>query len=129
MTNLIILSIVLTTNSQQAIVGESNGKALVATQEIIAQRVELGYMHRGKPISIGDFSRVIGTPRLTTNAVPFAFTPRPAVPTNASPIRPQVATNAPPQPNTNSPAYQRRLEREQRMRPTTNAPPVTQQTK
>jgi hypothetical protein len=127
MTNLIILSIVLTTNSQQAIVGESNGKALVATQEIVAQRVELGYMQRGKPISIGDFSRVIGTPRLITNAVPFAFTPRPPAPATNATVAVRPSTNAPATINTNSPGYQRRLEREQRMRPATNAPP--QQTK
>jgi len=102
------------TNSQQAIVGESNGKALVATQEIVAQRVELGYMHRGKPISIGDFSRVIGTPRLTTNAVPFAFTPRPPAPATNATVAVRPSTNAPATVNTNSPAYQRRLEREQR---------------
>jgi len=127
LTNVIILSSSLISTNQQAIVGESNGRALIATQEMMIQQVELGYMKGGKPISIGSFSRIVGSPRLTTNAVPFAFTPRPSSivnPTNAAPALPQVATNAPTRPNTNSPAFQRRLEREQRMRPSTNAPPV-----
>jgi hypothetical protein len=88
----------------------------------------LGYMHRGKPVSIGDFSRVIGTPRLITNAVPFAFTPRPPAPAANATVAVRPSTNSPAIRDTNSPAYRHRLEREQRMRPTTNAPPV-QQTK
>jgi len=128
MTNLIILSISLVTNQQQAVVGESNGKALIASQETVVQKVDLGYVKGGRPISIGEFSRIIGTPRLTTNAVAFAFAPRPTTapevaPTNNHPVaRPQPAVR--PAENTNSPSFRRKQEL---LKQTTNAPP--QQTK
>jgi len=126
MTNLIIFSISLVTNSQQAVVGESNGKALIASQETVVQKVDLGYVKGGRPISIGEFSRIIGTPRLTTNAVAFAFAPRSATtpevaPTNKPAAHPQPITRPE---NTNSPFFKRKQEF---LKQTTNAPP--QQTK
>ena len=109
-TNLVILSVSLVTNSQQAIVGESNGRALLASQETVIQRT----------ITLED---VMLKSAITTNLVGFALPPRPATtPTNVV-----ANTNKPPTLNTNSPAFKRRLEREQRMKPNTNAPP--QQTK
>jgi len=127
-TNLVILSVSLVTNSQQAIVGESNGKALLASQETVIQRT----------ITLED---VVLRSAVTTNFVGFAFPPRPAatppsnLPTDAlnNPRRNGYGvasnTNVPPAAiNTNSPAFKRRLEREQRMKPSTNAPPQ-QQTK
>lgn len=125
MTNLIILSISLATNQQQAIVGEANGKALIASQETVVQKVDLGYIKGGRPISIGEFSRIIGTPRLTTNAVAFAFAPRPAAttpevaPTNNPVARPQPTPRTE---NTNSPAFRRKQE----LLKQTTAPPVPQ---
>jgi hypothetical protein len=131
-TNLVTLSITLLTNSQQAIVGEANGKALVASQETVIQRT----------ITLED---VVLRSALTTNFVGFAFPPRPTTPperilSRASeeavlrgpPMEREVPlnlgnTNTPRTINTNSPAFKRRLEREQRLRPSTNAPP--QQTK
>jgi len=127
MTNLIILSISLVTNSQQAVVGESNGKALIASQETVVQKVDLGYVKGGRPISIGEFSRIIGTPRLTTNAVAFAFTPRPAATPEVAPTNNPIARQQPPvrsSENTNSPSFKRKQEL---LKQTTNAPP--QQTK
>jgi hypothetical protein len=126
MTNLIILSISLVTNQQQAVVGESNGKALIASQETVVQKVDLGYLKGGRPISIGEFSRIIGTPRLTTNAVAFAFAPRSATtpevaPTNKPAAHPQPITHPE---NTNSPFFKRK---QAFLKQTTNAPP--QQTK
>jgi hypothetical protein len=118
MTNIILLSLTLATNHQQAVVGQANGKALLADQETVAQTIQLGYVSHGKPISIGDFSRVLST-RLTTNAVLIAM---PAPPTSM-PI-PPVTNAAPTISNTNSPGYKRRLEREQHTRSTTNAPPM-----
>jgi len=110
-TNLVILSVSLVTNSQQAIVGESNGKALLASQETVIQRT----------ITLED---IVLKSAVTTNFVGFAFPPRPATPpTNVA------TTNKPPTLNTNSPAYRYRLEHEQRtkrMKPSTNAPPVQQ---
>jgi len=109
-TNIVILATSLITNSQQAIVGESNGKAVIASQETVIQRT----------ITLED---VVLRSAVTSNFVGFAFPPRPALsPTNAV-----ATTNKPPAINTNSPAFKRRLEREQRMKPSTNAPP--QQTK
>jgi len=106
-TNLVILATTLITNSQQAIVGEANGKALLASQETIIQRT----------ITLED---VVLRSTMTTNFVGFAFPARPATaPTNVV-----ATTNKPPTVNTNSPAFKRRLEREQRMKPNTNAPPV-----
>ena len=109
-TNLVILATSLITNSQQAIVGEANGKALLASQETVIQRT----------ITLED---VVLRNAVTTNFVGFAFPPRPATP----PTNPVATTNKPPTINTNSPAFKRKLEREQRMKPNTNAPP--QQTK
>jgi len=124
-TNVIVLATSIISTNQQAIVGESNGRALIATQEMMIQQVELGYMKRGKPVSIGSFSRIVGSPRLTTNAVPFAFTPRPGtpetVPTNNPAIRPSPQPVAPLLQNTNSPAFRHRQEFLKRQ---TNAPPV-----
>jgi hypothetical protein len=127
MTNLIILSISLVTNQQQAVVGESNGKALIASQETIVQRVDLGYMKGARPISIGEFSRIIGQPRLTTNAIAFAFPPKPvATEIQNAPTNKPLASPQPPArtENTNSPAFKRKQEL---LKQTTNAPP--QQTK
>lgn len=116
MTNIILMSLVLVTNQQQAVVGGANGKALIATQEIVAQKLELGFMSHGKPVSIGEFSKVLST-RLTTNAVTIAM---PAPPTSM--LIPAV-TNAPPVlVDTNSIGYRRRMEREQRFK--TNTPPA-----
>ena len=109
-TNLVILSVSLVTNSQQAIVGESNGRAMLASQETVIQRT----------ITLED---VMLRSAITTNLVGFALPPRPA----ATPTNVVANTNKPPTLNTNSPAFKRRLEREQRMKPSTNAPP--QQTK
>jgi len=108
-TNLVILSVSLVTNSQQAIVGESNGRAMLASQETVIQRT----------ITLED---VMLKSAITTNLVGFALPPRPA----ATPTNVMATTNKPPSGNTNSPAFKRRLEREQRMK-STNAPP--QQTK
>ena len=109
-TNLVILSVSLVTNSQQAIVGESNGRAMLASQETVIQRT----------ITLED---VMLKSAITTNLVGFALPPRPA----ATPTNVVANTNKPPTLNTNSPAFKRRIEREQRMKPSTNAPP--QQTK
>jgi len=109
-TNLVILSVSLVTNSQQAIVGESNGRAMLASQETVIQRT----------ITLED---VMLRSAITTNLVGFALPPRPA----ATPTNVVANTNKPPTLNTNSPAFKRRIEREQRMKPSTNAPP--QQTK
>ena len=110
-TNIVILATSLITNNQQAIVGESNGKALIASQETVVQRT----------ITLED---VVLRSAVTTNFVGFAFQPRPA----SAPTNVVATTNKPPAINTNSPAFKRRLEREQRMKPNTNAPPQ-QQTK
>jgi hypothetical protein len=105
-TNIVILATSLITNSQQAIVGEANGKALIASQETVIQRT----------ITLED---VVLRSAVTTNFVGFAFPPRPTItPNNAV-----ATTNKPPPINTNSPAFKRRLEREQRMKPSTNALP------
>jgi hypothetical protein len=117
MTNVIILSLTLVTNLQQAIVGESQGKALVASQETVIRRT----------ITLED---VVLTSTVTTNAIGFAFPkPAPAAPFHPpGPLTNKPAINTDSPIYTNSPAYKRRLEREQRLRPATNAPPV-QQTK
>ncbi len=110
-TNLVILSVSLLTNQQQAIVGESQGKALIASQETVVQRT----------ITLED---VVLSSRVSTNAVGFAFPQSKAPPTMPPAIPSQ--TNAPnlQASNTNSPAFKRRLEREQRMKPSTNTPPA-----
>jgi hypothetical protein len=127
MTNIVLLSLTLVTNQQQAIVGQSGGKALLASQETVAQQIELGYLKRdSKPVSIGTFSKVIST-RLVTNAVPIAMpappTSIPVPPVAPSPMPPAIPsrTDAPrvsSAVNTNAPGYKRRLEREARMRGT-----------
>jgi len=104
MTNIFILSLSLMTNSQQAVIGQTNGKALIAAQETVVRRT----------VTVED---VLVSSRTTTNAVAIAFAPPVA----------NISTNPPRPINTNSPAFKRRLEREQRMK-ATNAPPV-QQTK
>ncbi len=117
LTNLVVLSIALVTNSQQAIIGEANGKALVASQETIVQRT----------ITLED---VVLRSTVSTNVIGFAFprvqppTTQTLVPTNLT-MSPELSkTVRDLQRDTNSPAYKHRLEREQRMKPQTNAPPV-----
>jgi len=110
-TNIVILATSLITNSQQAIVGESNGRAMLASQETVIQRT----------ITLED---IVLRSAVTTNLVGFAFPPRPATPLPTNVV---ASTNRPTSGNTNTPAFKRRLEREQRMKPSTNAPP--QQTK
>jgi hypothetical protein len=113
-TNLVTLSITLLTNSQQAIVGEANGKALVAVQDTVIRRT----------ITLED---VVLTSTVTTNAIGFAFPQRPAVLSTNAPVTVAPPSTIPTNIMTNSSAHKRRLEREQRMRSLTNAPP--QQTK
>ncbi len=131
MTNIVLLSLVLVTNSQHAIVGQANGKALLATQETVSQKISLGYLDHGKPVLIGDFLKVLST-LLTTNAVPIAMPAPPSSlpmpPTTNAPLVavPNRGTNAYevayPGMNTNSPAYRHWLERKQRMRGTNGIP-------
>lgn len=106
-TNIVVLSVVLVTNLQQAIVGESQGKALIASQETVVQRT----------ISLED---IVLRSTVTTNAVGFAFAKPPPTVTVESPTNVvTLSTN-----DVRAPAFKRRLEREQRMRPSTNAPPI-----
>lgn len=107
-TNLVILSSVLLTNSQQAIIGEAGGKALVASQETIVQRT----------ITLED---IVLSSRVSTNAIGFAFQRPPesstvqALPSPPSHLAPtnlpseHLKTDAIQVLNTNSPAYKRRM--------------------
>jgi hypothetical protein len=136
MTNIILLSLTLVTNQQQAIVGQSAGKAHLATQEVISQRAELGYVVDGKTIPLGALLSVVGT-SISTNLIPIVMQPGFGVPPSGGrageaatgvkvPSAPSPSAILPakagtPNLNTNSPGFKRRMEREARMRGT-NAP-------
>jgi hypothetical protein len=101
MTNTFILCVSLLTNSQQAVVGQTNGRALVVYQDTVVQRT----------VTVED---VLLSERTVTNAVPIAIA---APATNSQPQSlqeryPTQSLDA----RTNSPAFKRRMEREARMK-------------
>jgi len=106
MTNTFVLCVSLLTNSQQAVIGQTNGRALVVSQDTVVQRT----------VTVED---ILLSSRAVTNLVPIAIAapaPLVQVPNTGTNQYDVVHSGTP----TNSPAY-RRWQREQRIHGT-NAP-------
>lgn len=114
MTNLIVLSYVLVTNPvQQAIIGQTNGQAIVVNMEHIEAVTEVGFKSKKGFVSVGE-SRKVQSVKTWTNLARVA-------------IPPSVPAPATPSTNTMSRGQLMRLQRERERtntvsKPATNAP-------
>lgn len=114
MTNLIVLSYVLVTNPvQQAIIGQTNGQAIVVNQEYVEAVTEVGFKSKKGFVPVGE-SRKVQSVKTWTNLARVAIppsVPAPAMPsTNAMPRgqlmrlqRERERTNTVSKPATNAP--------------------------
>lgn len=111
LTNLVLLATSLLTNSQSAITGHTNGAAIVTHVEAI-QRTEITGWAKGKKIISKQTNSYI-LPQRRWQELLADVSSAPAMPQSAVQRTNPPQVKAPPiGPDTNSPAFKRRLERE-----------------